>query len=189
MRTLGNILWFILGGFIAGTLYFLLGALFYLTVVGIPIGKALIQYGKLMYAPFGKAIVRETFIKGKENVSTARRVGGIILNTIWFPIGFIMMMTSIAQMLLCFVSIIWIPAGIVIARASTFLLMPIGAKVITQEEYQAILTANVIGARNGGNGDVDHVTTKSSIVPVIVAGVVVLLLFGMLFTGVSSVPL
>ena len=189
MRTLGNILWFVLGGFILGTIYFLLGLLFCLTIVGMPIGKALIQYGKLMYAPFGKAIVRETFIKGKENVSTVRRVGGIVLNIIWFPIGFFMMMASIVQMLLCFISIIWIPVGIVLARASTFLLMPIGAKVITREEYQAILTANIIKARNGGEGADAPVPVKSSIVPVIIAGAVLFLLFVMMFTGVQAKPL
>ena len=141
MKTLGNILWFVLGGWWTGTLYFLLGCLFCVTIIGIPIGKALFQYAKLMYFPFGKAIVRETFIKGKENVSGIRKVGGVIANIIWFPIGLVTFVLNIGIMLLCFVTIILIPVGIVIARSCVFLLMPIGAKVITKEEKQAILNA------------------------------------------------
>ena len=141
MRTLGNILWFCLGGFITGTFYILLGALLCLTIIGIPIGKAMFQYGILMYFPFGKVIVRETFVKGKENVSMIRRVGGVILNIIWFPFGLGMLIANLGLMLACFLSIIFIPVGIVVARSSVFLLTPIGARVITKEEYQARLTA------------------------------------------------
>ena len=148
MKTLGNILWFVLGGWWTGTLYFLLGCLLCATIIGIPIGKALFQYAKLMYFPFGKAIVRETFIKGKENVSAVRSVGGTIANIIWFPFGLIGFAMNIGVMLACFVSIIFIPVGIVLARSCVFLLAPIGAKVITQEEKQAILNANARAAKN-----------------------------------------
>lgn len=101
-----------------------------------------------MMFPFGKQIVRETFVKGEENVSSIRKVGGTIANVIWFPFGFIAMLFSLAEMLVCFLSIIFIPVGIVLARSCYFMLFPIGAKVITKEEYQAIMTANDIERRN-----------------------------------------
>ena len=148
MRTLGNILWFIVfGGIIQGTFYILIGCLFCLTIIGIPIGKAMFQYGKLMYFPFGKEIVRETFIKGKENVSVIRRVFGVIANIIWFPFGLAIFLANIGIMVACFVTIIFIPVGIVIARSCFFLLAPIGAKVITKEEKQAIIMSNTIQNR------------------------------------------
>lgn len=156
MRTLGNVLWFILGGFISGTVYMLLGALFCLTIIGIPIGKAMFEYGKLMYFPFGKVIVRETFLKGKENISAVRRVGGVIANIIWFPFGLVTFIASIGHMILCFVSIIFIPVAIVIAKSCVFLLAPIGAKVITKEEYQARVTANFINATQADGGGTSH---------------------------------
>lgn len=145
MRTLGNVLWFVIMGWWQGIACLLAGALFCITIIGIPIGKAMFQYAYLICFPFGKCIVRETFIKN--NVSQIRQVGGVILNIIWFPFGVIGLLISITEMLACFLSIIFIPVGVVLARSCVFMLFPIGAKVITQEEYQAILTAKVIYGR------------------------------------------
>ena len=89
MATLGNILWFLFFGWWSALLYLLEGCLCCITIIGIPIGKALFQYAKLMAFPFGKTIVRETTIKGKENVSVVRRVFGTIANIIWLPFGLV----------------------------------------------------------------------------------------------------
>ncbi len=64
MAALGNIIWFIFFGWWNALLDVLAGLLFSITVVGIPIGKSLFQYAKLMALPFGKVIVKETDIKG-----------------------------------------------------------------------------------------------------------------------------
>lgn len=138
MALLGNIIWFILGGWWNFLLYALLGVLFCITIIGIPIGKALFQYAKLMALPFGKVIMKETDIKGKENVAAVRRVGGLIANIIWLPFGVIGFIANIGMMLVCFVTIIFIPVGIVLAKSCTFLLWPVGAKVITKEEAETI---------------------------------------------------
>lgn len=145
MRTLGNVIWFLIMGWWQGLACVLCGIVFCITIIGIPIGKSLFQYAYLMMFPFGKQIVRETFVKGEENVSSIRKVGGIVANIIWFPIGLAGMLFSLAEMLACFLSIIFIPVGIVLARSCHFMLFPIGAKVITKEEYQAIMTANALG--------------------------------------------
>lgn len=141
MNTLGNILWFVFFGWWNCIVYGLLGFLFCFTIVGIPIGKACFQYAKLMLAPFGKVIVKETFIKGKENVSIIRRVCGVIVNLLWLPVGIGLLLGSIAEMLICCLTIILIPYAVVIAKSCKFLIWPIGAKVITKDEKQAILIA------------------------------------------------
>lgn len=153
MSTLGNIIWFFLLGWWQGLICALSGVIFCITIIGIPIGKSMFQYAYLIMFPFGKQIVRETFIKGKENVSVVRRVGGIIANVLWFPFGLILMLASIVEILACFISIIFIPAGIVLARSCVFLLCPIGAKVITKDEYRAILYANEAKRRNVYNNN------------------------------------
>lgn len=146
MRTLGNILWFFIMGWWQGIICALCGVVFCLTIIGIPIGKAMFQYAYLIMLPFGKQIVRETFIN--ENVSTVRRVGGIIANVLWFPFGLIGMIFTLTEMLACFITIIFIPAGIVLAKSCYFMLFPIGAKVIDRAEYQAILNAKEMQRRN-----------------------------------------
>ncbi|MCM1494160.1 MAG: hypothetical protein NC180_13205, partial [Muribaculaceae bacterium] len=98
MALLGNILWFIFFGWWNFLLYGLLGIIFSITIIGIPIGKALFQYAKLMALPFGKVIIKETELKGKENVSVIRRVGGMIANILWLPIGIITFILNIGTM-------------------------------------------------------------------------------------------
>ena len=149
MATLGNILWFLFFGWWSALLYLLEGCLCCITIIGIPIGKALFQYAKLMAFPFGKTIVRETTIKGKENVSVVRRVFGTIANIIWLPFGLVNFLAMIGQIVVCAITIILIPVAVVLARSCKFLFWPIGAKVITQAEYQAILTAQVMEKRYG----------------------------------------
>lgn len=56
MSTLGNILWFILGGFLVAFMYFVAGLLMCVTIIGIPFGVQLMKIGVLALAPFGKDV-------------------------------------------------------------------------------------------------------------------------------------
>ena len=56
MSTIGNILWFILGGFLVALMYFTAGLLMCLTIIGIPFGVQLMKIGLLALAPFGKDV-------------------------------------------------------------------------------------------------------------------------------------
>ena len=57
MSTLGNLIWLIFGGFIAGLGYILGGLLLCLTIIGIPLGRRAIELGGATFAPFGKDVV------------------------------------------------------------------------------------------------------------------------------------
>ncbi len=57
MSLLGNILWLIFGGFIAGMGYIIGGLLICLTIVGIPFGMQSIRIGVANFTPFGKEIM------------------------------------------------------------------------------------------------------------------------------------
>lgn len=56
MSTLGNVLWFLLGGFLVSLMYFVAGLLMCLTVIGIPFGVQLMRLGLLALAPFGRDV-------------------------------------------------------------------------------------------------------------------------------------
>ena len=139
LSMIGNFLWFVLCGWWSGTLYLLIGGLFCITIVGIPIGTAMFQFAKLMYLPFGKCIVRESFVKG--DISTLKKVFQTIINILWLPFGLTIFILNIGLILACFISIIMIPNGIVLARSCIFLLWPIGARVIKKDEANAIRAA------------------------------------------------
>lgn len=146
MALLGNIIWFILIGWWSFLIYALSGVLCCITIIGIPIGKSMFQYAKLMALPFGKVIVKETDIKGVENVSKVRRVGGMIANILWLPFGICFFLASIVEIIGLAITIIGIPAAIVIAKSCKFLIWPIGAKVITQTEAQNIQIQRSVNA-------------------------------------------
>ena len=57
MRLLLNVLWFIFGGWISGSLWILAGCLFCLTVVGIPWAPSAFRLAGFSYAPFGKELI------------------------------------------------------------------------------------------------------------------------------------
>lgn len=56
MSLLGNIIWLVFGGFLAGLGYILGGLGLCLTVVGIPFGIQSIKLGLAAMAPFGKEL-------------------------------------------------------------------------------------------------------------------------------------
>lgn len=55
-KAFGNILWFILVGFISSAIYCLYGILLCITIIGIPVAKQCFKLAKLSIAPFGKEI-------------------------------------------------------------------------------------------------------------------------------------
>ena len=57
MRLLLNILWFVFGGFISGTLWLLAGGLLAITIVGLPWTPAAFRLAGFSYWPFGRMVV------------------------------------------------------------------------------------------------------------------------------------
>lgn len=74
MSLLGNIIWLIFGGLIAGLGYIVGGIGLCLTVIGIPFGLQSIKLGIAVFAPFGKEVVE------LDHANTPLR---IIFNVIW----------------------------------------------------------------------------------------------------------
>lgn len=56
MRTLGNVIWFILGGLISALVCYLLGAVLCITLIFIPFGIQYFKIGTLLMWPFGKVV-------------------------------------------------------------------------------------------------------------------------------------
>ena len=142
-----NLLWFVFIGSWSAVLWLMAAGVFALTIVGIPLAKAFLQFAKLSAFPFGKEVIRETELKGAENVSPVRRIGGIIVNTLWIPFGLIATSTYFVLGVICFATIVGIPVGIVLVRMGSFVLFPIGAKVVTKKQAYAAAVANQIRNR------------------------------------------
>lgn len=147
MTALGNLLWFVFGGAALALTWLLIGCVFYLTIIGIPIGRACFDFAKLAAFPYGKEIIRVTELKGKSNVSLLYRVFSWILNLVWIPFGIALTIGHLILGIVYALTIIGIPVAIVHVRMGQFLLAPIGCRVVSQEQATASRTANEIEAR------------------------------------------
>ncbi|APT75037.1 hypothetical protein LN42_00455 [Marinitoga sp. 1137] len=147
MTSLFNIIWFIIFGWETALLWIILGAIFSITIIGIPIGKACFNLAKLTAFPYGKEIIRETELKGKDNISTVRRLGGTIANILWFPFGLLFAALYVILSVIAFFTIIGIPIGVVYIKLAKFSLFPIGAKVVDSKDVIAVKVANKLEER------------------------------------------
>lgn len=130
MRTFGNILWhFPFLGFITAALTWLLGLLLFITVIGAPIGRGLMELAKFYFVPFGKEMVHETSL-GIASERITWRALSLIAACIYLPIGLLLGLLSIIQVGLLFVTIIGIPAGLVIAKSLRTWVNPVGMKCV-----------------------------------------------------------
>lgn len=121
MRFLGNVLWFILGGFIGGLCWIIAGCLWCISVVGIPIGLQCFKFAKVAFCPFGKEIVY-----GGGAVS-------LIANIIWLIVsGIPMAIGNLVWGLILCITIIGIPFGKQFFKLAKLSLMPFGASVVKQ---------------------------------------------------------
>ncbi len=116
MRTLGNILWHLLFlGFISSFFTFLVGGILVLTVVGAPIGFGLIQLAKFLLAPFTHEMVSKKDLEIKQN--KLWKTYGILVKILYFPVGLILACLVIVQIIELIVSIVGIPAALVLAKS------------------------------------------------------------------------
>ena len=104
MSILGNIVWLIFGGFIAGMVYIIGGALLCLTIVGIPFGLQTIRLGVATMAPFGKEV--------KNN----ERAGGLlslVMDVVWLVLfGWEIALAHLTGGILLGITVIGIPFAI-----------------------------------------------------------------------------
>lgn len=56
MNSIGNILWLILGGILVAIIYYIVGLLMCITIIGIPFGIQHFRLGIQSIFPFGKEI-------------------------------------------------------------------------------------------------------------------------------------
>ena len=122
MRTLGNILWFILGGIWLGLSWFLLGVLLCITVIGIPFGVQCFKAAKLTVAPFGKQVR----IQFEEHP---------IANLLWAVLlGWELALVYLICGVICCITIIGIPFGLQAFKMMRLAFLPFGADIIKIKE-------------------------------------------------------
>lgn len=141
MRLIGNVLWFILGGLVMGLAWWLVGVVAFLTIVGIPWGRACFVMGNFSFFPFGKEAINRKELTTRGDIGTSGF--GIVGNVIWFLFaGLWLAIGHLFSALACFITIIGIPFGIQHLKLAGIALFPIGNTVVSKEVARAARAAN-----------------------------------------------
>lgn len=118
MGCFGNALWFFLGGCVMGLSWLAFGALWCLTIVGIPVGVQCFKFAELAFFPFGK------------EVRFGGGAGSVLLNLLWLIFGGLALAAEAAVIGVLFcVTVVGIPFGIQCFKIAKLALMPFGASI------------------------------------------------------------
>ncbi len=129
MRLLLNILWFVLGGCISGTLWLLSGVLLAITIIGLPWAMAAFRIASFSYWPFGRTVVSRAELHRRNDLGTGAL--GLLLNVVWFVLGgwYLALHHIILGVGLC-ITIIGIPFGLQHLKLAIISLAPVGKAVV-----------------------------------------------------------
>ena len=118
MKFWGNLVWFLFGGLWMGLGWTLVGLLWCVTIVGIPVGLQCFKFASLAFFPFGKMVL---YGGGAPSV---------LMNILWLLFGGLQLAVSAAIHGLIFcVTIVGIPFGLQCFKMARLALAPFGADV------------------------------------------------------------
>ena len=118
MKTLGNILWFILGGFISWLSWMFVGVLWSITIIGLPIGRQCFKFAKMSAAPFGK------------DIHYSDSGASLFLNILWLIFGgFALVLEEVTLGIVFCLTIVGIPFGLQHFKHAKLAFFPFGSTV------------------------------------------------------------
>lgn len=133
LRTLGNIIWFLCGGIVMGLAWWLVGVLAFISIIGIPWGRACFVIGNFSFWPFGYEAISRDELTNQTDIGTSGF--GVLGNIIWFILaGFWLAVGHILSAVACFITIIGIPFALQHLKLAVISLAPIGKTVVPIEE-------------------------------------------------------
>lgn len=142
LSALLNILWLVLGGFCMALAWWFAGLIAFITIIGIPWGRACFVIGIMAFWPFGRIVVDREEL-GKSDIGTSFL--GTIGNVIWFFVaGLWLAIGHLFAALCCFITIIGIPFGIQHIKLAGLAVFPIGKTVIDKDTMQMVRLSRLI---------------------------------------------
>jgi uncharacterized membrane protein YccF (DUF307 family) len=121
MSFIGNLIWAIFGGLVLSLCYLLVGVVYCITIIGIPVGLQLFKLASLTLCPFGRNVV---------DCNGQLSAWSICLNILWGVFGGIELALSHAVLGLIFcVTIVGIPFGMQHFKLALLALIPFGKEI------------------------------------------------------------
>ena len=123
---LGNCIWITFGGFLSALIWFFIGVLLCLTIIGIPFGRECFKFARLNLAPFGKNL------EYKED--NAFKCPQVIGNILWLPFGVVLALIHMLTGAFYVCTIIGVPFGWEHWKLARLAIWPFGAVILHQGE-------------------------------------------------------
>jgi len=141
MRAIGNLIWFVCGGIIMGLAWCFFGLLAFMSIVGIPWGRACFVIANFSFFPFGKEAIARDELTLSEDIGTGGF--GLLGNIIWFIFaGFWLALGHVFSAIVCFITIIGIPFALQHLKLAGISIAPVGKTVVTKEVADAARKGN-----------------------------------------------
>lgn len=123
MKALGNLVWLVIGGFLVALVYYLVGLLMCITIVGIPFGVQLFKLGTYALWPFGRELVNGP---GEPGCLSS------VMNLIWILFGWweIALIHLVCGLIFC-ITIVGIPWGLQHFKMVIPSIFPFGKEIRT----------------------------------------------------------
>jgi uncharacterized membrane protein YccF (DUF307 family) len=137
MATLGNLIWFVCGGWLLGALWWIGGVLFGLTGIGAPFAVACWRIAWFAWWPFGKDLLR------KPNRGAGTALAGIVWLLIfgwWLALLHLFAALLHAASCLAILPILWGAPIFAVgnARLAWAALQPLGYEIVDREVGRAV---------------------------------------------------
>ncbi len=124
MNLLGNILWFLLGGFFMGLAWWFTALLAAITIVGIPWAIAAFRIGLFSFWPFGRQIVeRSSGPVGAAGAALGNLIWGLLAGW-WLALG------HLIAAVLCAITLIGIPFAFQHLKLAMLSFFPFGKDIV-----------------------------------------------------------
>ena len=130
LRLILNILWLIIGGgFVSGLIWLLISLVAFVSIIGIPWGRACFNIALFTFWPFGREAINREDLYDSEDVGTSPL--GTIGNIIWFFLAGIWLAIAHICAAFCYaITIIGIPFAFQHFKLAGMSLVPIGKAIV-----------------------------------------------------------
>jgi len=117
------------------------GCLAFISIIGIPWGRACFVMARFSFFPFGKEAIARDELSLTEDIGTGGL--GMLGNIIWFILaGFWLAIGHLMSAVACFITIIGIPFAIQHLKLAGISIAPVGKTVVSKEIAAAARQAN-----------------------------------------------
>jgi uncharacterized membrane protein YccF (DUF307 family) len=141
MSAIGNLIWFLFGGVFMGLAWCFFGLIAFISIIGIPWGRACFVIAGFSFFPFGKEAIRRDDLTKSEDIGTGSL--GFLGNVLWFIFaGFWLAIGHVISAIACFVTIIGIPFTIQHLKLAAISIAPIGQTIVDKEVASVVRNAN-----------------------------------------------